>query len=164
MIKKFVKTVLCSICTRIVKKQCHSYGSITVNNFSSVNSNTILGNNVHFNGLHVSGNGRVIIGDNFHSGKGCKILTSFHNYEGTKIPYDETSISKDVVIGDNVWLGINVIILGGVTIQEGAIVQAGSVVTTDVPRCAIVGGHPAKPFKYRDIEHYNRLKNERKFF
>lgn len=55
------------------------------------------------------------------------------------------------------------IILGGVTLEEGAIVQAGSVVTKSVPKYAIVGGHPAQVFKYRDREHYDRLKAEGRF-
>ena len=35
-----------------------------------------------------------------------------------------------------------------------------SVVTGYIPFCAIAGGHPAKPFKYRNIEHYNKLEKE----
>lgn len=49
------------------------------------------------------------------------------------------------------------------TIGEGAIIQAGSVVCKDVPAYAIAGGHPAVPFKYRDIEHYKKLKSEGRF-
>jgi acetyltransferase-like isoleucine patch superfamily enzyme len=56
-----------------------------------------------------------------------------------------------------------VIVLGGVSIGEGAIIQAGSVVVKDIPKYAIAGGHPCKVFKYRDIEHYEKLKKERKF-
>ena len=58
------------------------------------------------------GTGKVTIGSYFHSGPGCQIITSFHNYEGGAIPYDETYVNKDVNIGDCVWLGNNVIILG----------------------------------------------------
>ena len=72
-------------------------------------------------------------------------------------------ISKDVVIEENVWLGNRVIILPGVTVGEGAIIQAGSVVVKDIPKYAIAGGHPAKVFKYRDIDHYEKLKREGKF-
>ena len=79
------------------------------------------------------------------------------------IPYDESYVYKTVVIGDNVWLGNRVTIVGDVTIGEGVIVAAGSVVCKDVPDYAIVGGNPAKVIKYRDIEHYNRLKSECKF-
>ncbi|MCR4678871.1 MAG: acyltransferase [Lachnospiraceae bacterium] len=127
-------------------------------------SNTRIGNNCHFNGMKISGNGNVIIGDNFHSGKNIRILTTFHNFDkGTALPYDNTSYDRDVIIEDNVWLGEAVMILGGVTIGEGAVIQAGSVVCKDVPPLAIAGGHPAVPFKYRDEEHYYRLKNEGRF-
>ena len=69
----------------------------------------------------------------------------------------------NINIGDCVWLGNNVIILGGVTIGEGAIIQAGSVVCKDVPAYAVAGGHPATPLKYRDIEHYKKLKSEGRY-
>ena len=59
---------------------------------------------------------------------------------------------------------IAVLFWGGVTIGEGAIIQAGSVVVSDIPKYAIAGGHPAKVFKYRDIDHYERLKAEAKFY
>ena len=124
---------------------------------------TELGNNTNFNGLEINGTGRVVIGDNFHSGIDCLIITQNHNYEGTEIPYDSTYIVKDVIIEDNVWLGDRVIILGGAKIGEGAIIQAGSVVVKDIPPLAIAGGHPAVPFKYRDREHYEELKSEKRF-
>lgn len=130
---------------------------------SFVNSNTYLGEHVCFNGMSILGDGKVDIGNYFHSGPGCQIITSFHNYEGSKIPYDDTFIDKDVLIGDCVWLGNNVIILGGVKIGEGAIIQAGSVVCKDVPAYSIAGGHPALPFKTRNIEHYLLLKTEGRF-
>ncbi len=130
---------------------------------SFVTANTHLGNYVNFNGMSMTGQGKIVIGDYFHSGPGCQIITSFHNYEGDAIPYDLTFVHKDVIIGDCVWLGNNVIILGGVTIGEGAIIQAGSVVCKSIPPYAIAGGHPAVPFKYRDKEHYESLKREQKF-
>ena len=113
--------------------------------------------------MKIQGNGNVIIGDNFHSGIECMIITNIHNYDnGNAIPYN-TIISKDVIIEDNVWLGNRVTILPGVKIGEGAIIQAGSVVVKDVEKYAIAGGHPAKVFKYRDIDHYEKLKKEGKF-
>jgi chloramphenicol O-acetyltransferase type B len=92
------------------------------------------------------------------------MITQNHNFDhGTAIPYDSTYLYKNIAIEDNVWLGSRVIVLGGVTIEEGAIIQAGSVVVSDIPRCAIAGGHPARVFKYRDIEHYERLKSLGRF-
>ena len=46
------------------------------------------------------------------------------------------------------------------TIGEGAIIQAGSVVVNDIDKFAIAGGHPAKVFASRDVEHYLKLKSE----
>ncbi len=132
-----------------------------INNFCKFNRYTVVGNNVHFNGCKIYGNGKVYIGDNFHSAKNLKILTTFHNYNGNKIPYDETFITKDVKIDDNVWIGIDVIILGGVTIGEGAIIQAGSVVSKSIPPLSIAGGNPARVFSQRDENKYYLLKHNK---
>ena len=136
---------------------------LKVNNKSIVTPQTQLGNNVNFNGIHIQGSGKVTIGNNFHSGIETMIITSSHNYEGETIPYDKTVISKDVLIEDNVWIGNRVIILPGTHIKEGSIIQAGSVVVGTIEKCSIAGGHPAKTFSKRDIEHYEKLKKEKKF-
>lgn len=123
-----------------------------------------LGDNCNFNGMDIVGAGEVHFGDNFHSGVECMIITENHNYDkGTAIPYDCTNIQKKIIIEDNVWFGNRVLVVGDITIGEGAIVAAGAVVTKDVPRCAIVGGNPAKVIRYRDIEHYEELKKQGKF-
>jgi len=132
--------------------------------YTKLSSNTYLGKNCNFNGLIIKGQGKVIIGNNFHSGKEILIQTSYHDYNGEALPYGKKSVHKDVIIEDNVWIGTRTIILGGSIIKEGAIIQAGSVVVGEIPKYAIAGGHPAKPYKYRDIEHYERLKKEGKFF
>lgn len=133
--------------------------------YSRFTSNTHLGYNCNFNGLVIRGNGKVVIGDNFHSGKNCLIINTFHKYDfGDAIPYDsKISIDKNITIEDNVWIGDRVLILGGAIIGEGAIIQAGSVVVGKIPKFAIAGGNPAKVFKYRNIENYLKLKNDSKF-
>ena len=105
--------------------------------------------------MNISGNGKVVIGDNFHSGKDIRIITTYHNFDNGS----NTTYSRDVIIEDNVWIGESVMILGGVTIGEGVVVQAGSAVCKDIPPLAIAGGHPAIAFKYRDKKHYYELKN-----
>lgn len=158
-IKRYIFTKLALRRVKDVK------GPVFINGRSTFTKNTRLGSNVHFNGMKASGCGQLTIGDNFHSGEDCLIITQIHNYDhGESIPYDATYIGKDVVIEDNVWLGSRVIILGGVTIGEGAIIQAGSCVVNDIPKYAIAGGHPAKVFSQRNIEHYEKLKSEGKFF
>ena len=113
--------------------------------------------------MRIMGVGTVTIGDNFHSGAECVVIAEIHDYHGTALPYDAKRIPKDVHIGDNVWLGYRVMVLGGVTIGEGAIVQAGSVVVRSIPPLAIAGGDPAEVFASRDVEHYERVRLERKF-
>lgn len=151
--------------TSFVRTQASSAGTdLQVNGKSSVNERTVLGDNVNFNGMEVRGGGPVEIGDNFHSGPECRILTQNHNYDdGDAVPYDDTYVVDGVTIGDNVWFGIDVTVLPGVTIGEGAIVQASSTVVSDVPAGAIVGGHPAEIITYRDMDHYERLKDAGKF-
>ena len=149
-----------------VMRHCASFASPpNVNQPTSVSKTTYLGHNVNFNGMVIAGGGKVTIGDNFHSGVECRMISQFHRYDdGDAIPYDTKEyIFKDIMIEDNVWIGDRVIVLGGVTIGEGAIIQAGSVVVSDIPKYAIAGGHPAKVFKERDIEHYERLKKQGKF-
>ena len=128
-----------------------------------VTRNVAVGEFVWFNGLRVSGRGRVVFGDNVHCGRNLRIICSNHNHHGELLPYDRVDIARDVRIESNTWLGDDVLVLGGVTIGEGAIVQAGSVVSRDIPSLAIAGGNPAVPFRRRDAEHYERLKREQKF-
>jgi len=159
-----IKKLKRALYTSIVKRMVGKYDEpLYVNAFSRVTKKTTLGKNVNFNGMSIQGEGEVEIGDNFHSGQSCVMITQNHNYEGEKIPYDHTYVCKKTIIENNVWLGHRVIILPGISIGEGAIIQAGAVVTKDVPYCAIVGGNPAQVFKYRDKEHYEKLKQEEKF-
>lgn len=151
--------------TWIIRNTANCCGdNLTVNYKSFVTSNTLLGNNVNFNGMRIKGTGRVTIGDNFHSGQGCKMITNNHDYDNdTYIPYGYNEIIKEIYIEDNVWLGDDVLILGGVTIGEGAIIQAGSCVVWNIPAGAIAGGRPANVFGYRNMEHYNDLKEKKRF-
>lgn len=163
--RKLINKILSFVFTFIVHVKCKQSGvKLNVNGFSIVSKKTILGSNVNFNGMKISGGGNVRIGDNFHSGKECLMISQNHNFnKGSKIPYDNTYILKNIVIEDNVWLGDRVIVLGGVRIGEGAIIQAGSVVVKDIPKYAIAGGHPAVVFAKRDIDHYKILKQKRAF-
>ncbi len=156
--RKFIRKIREKMVLLTVKSH---KGHVFIGGVTKLSRNTILNKNPNFNGMIIKGSGIVTIGDNFHSGEGCLIITSFHNYDkGLSIPYDNTVITKNVHIGDNVWFGDRVILLGGIKIGEGAIIQAGAVVVHDVPDLAIVGGNPAKVFKYRNREHYYNLKQK----
>ncbi len=132
--------------------------------YSCVNKYTTIGDYSHFNGMFINGGGNVHIGSYFHSGSECMIIARNHDYDnGTHIPYGMEYIEKDVIIDDFVWFGRRVTVLPGTHIGEGAIIQAGAVVHGEIPPYAIAGGNPAKVFKYRDIEHFKKLKEEKKF-
>lgn len=143
-----VRKVESHICTFIFKRMINSWGiGLGVNSLS-----------------FSSRNAKVDVGNYFHSGTNFKIMLGSHDFDtGDMIPYGLAHTTKHVVIGDNVWIAQDVTISGNVTIGDGAIVSIGSVVVKDVPRCAIVGGNPAKVIKYRDIEHYEELVAEEKF-
>lgn len=136
----------------------------------SENVDLILGKHCCFNGMHIQNDGiakgvaraTVRIGSHFHSGKGCVIRTSDHDFtRGYPMVHGYASGYKaaDVIIGEYVWLGNEVLIMKGVTIGEGAVIQARSVVVSDIPPLAIAGGHPCRVFKYRDRDEYEFFKN-----
>lgn len=58
-----------------------------------------------------------------------------------------TSLSKPIVIEDNVWLGYNVTVWKGVTIGKNSIIGANSLVTKDIPANVIAAGNPCRVIK-----------------
>ncbi|HTU27229.1 MAG TPA: acyltransferase, partial [Pirellulales bacterium] len=123
-------------------------------------ANIELGDDVNINsGLVVQGSGHLRVGNHVHMGNDILILTTNHKIEGVPcLPYGHERISKDVVIGDAVWICDRVTITPGVSVGEGAVLSAGAVVNRDVPPLAIVGGSPAQVIRYRDEAEYQRLK------
>ncbi len=118
----------------------------------------ILGNNVHIgNGAFIKSDGGVTIGDHVHISRNVTIYTTNHDYEGTRLPYDENSVEKPVVIEKNVWIGMNVNITPGVTIGEGSIIAMGTTVSKNVPKYSIVGNAPQRLIKQRNLQHYQQL-------
>ncbi|MDQ0031445.1 acyltransferase [Arthrobacter bambusae] len=62
------------------------------------------------------------------------------------------ALSKQTLVGSDVWIGYGAVILSGVTIGDSAIIAAGSVVTRDVAPNTVVAGSPATFRKYRFSE------------
>ncbi len=165
VIKKLAFYILRKVATWHAKSKCASHGrGLKVNYPCFFTTKTFIGVDCHFNGMNVVGTGSLHIGNHFHSGSGILILTANHNYRSeTHLPYDEIDIERPVKIGACVWMGSKVIILPGTEIGDGAIIQAGSVVHGKIPRCAIVGGNPAKILKYRNEKIFNRLEKQEKY-
>lgn len=112
-----------------------------------------------------SGSGQLTIGDNTAIGPHVYVYTSNHNFDEPQfVPFDAKLDNRPVVIGSHVWVGGNVVIVPGVTVHEGAVIAAGSVVTTDVPRCAVVAGNPARVIRTRNVERFDKLVAEGKWY
>ena len=163
-IKRYTLRLIRFIYRKLVERRLARYGSVKVNGPCNIPRGLVsVGVNVNFNGMHIKGLGKVVIGDHFHSGEQCKIFTSSHNWEGEQLPYDSTHIIKDVSIGDYVWLGYNVLLLPGTSLGDGVIVQAGSVVHGTIAERALIGGNPARALICRDSKKYKQLVLDKKF-
>ncbi len=81
-------------------------------------------------------------------GSDCAISWNFQvmdsDFHKSSITDEET---KEVIIGDRVWIGANVTVMKGVKIGSGSIIAAGSVVNKDVPEGTLAGGVPARLIK-----------------
>ena len=120
--------------------------------------NIHLGSNIHINeNAFFRGEGGLFIGDNTHISRNLIIYTVNHQYQGTRLPYDEQKVLKPVHVGANVWIGMNVLIVPGVSIGDGAIIGMGTIVSQDVPALAIIGSAAQRILKTRDEAHYNHL-------
>lgn len=86
------------------------------------------------NNVSINVRKKIIIGDNCLFGENICIYDHNHNYHQCDIDIREQGFSsKEVKIGNNVWVGSGSIILSGVEIGDGSIIAAGSIVTKNVP-------------------------------
>jgi maltose O-acetyltransferase len=111
-----------------------------------VDKNSFIGHDC----LFIGGVSKVIIGQNCDISSRVSFVTGSHVI-GQHDRRAGSGISKDIIIGDGVWIGYGSTILGGVNVGNGSIIAAGSVVTCDVPSNCLFGGVPAKFIKYLDI-------------
>lgn len=163
--KRLVFRILRILSTAYARRKVARYGVGFTVNYPCLFSNvTEIGNYCHFNGMKVRGIGRLTIGDYFHSGDEVLVLTQNHNYRNPEmLPYDHADIGRDVKIGNYVWIGSRVTILPGTELGDGCVVQAGAVVSGRFPANAVIGGNPAKIFRYRDAEVVDRLVAQGRF-
>lgn len=143
------------------KVDSNSIGLIqpTIFNVVRPNSKITIGNNVGISGSTICAIESISIGDNVLVGSGCVIVDSdLHPIKwedrlatpsaGQTVDFQtDKTISKPVVIGNNVFIGARSIILKGVTIGDGSIIGAGSVVANSIPSNVIACGNPAKVIK-----------------
>lgn len=130
------------------------WGPVTITGHAQIE----LGCNAHIGGgAFIRGEGGLVIGDNTHISRNLVLYTLNHQYEGSRLPYDDTHVEKSVQIGRNVWVGMNVCIAPGTVIGEGAIIGMGAVVAGTVPPHAIVASQRWRVIGERDATRYLEL-------
>lgn len=112
----------------------------------------VVGDNNHINNnfVVIAEHGKVEIGSDCLIGVGVSIFNSDFHPIRIADRHKVTQRSRDVRIGDNVFIGNDVTILKGVTIGDNAVIANGSVVREDVLPNTIVMGNPAKFYKKID--------------
>ena len=104
--------------------------------------NIFIGDNCSFNeGVILSANGKIIIGDNVTISSYTLLHTGFLDLDIFPI---KQHIYKDIVIGNNVWIASGCIISGGVKIEDNVVIGANSVVLSDLEGGYFYAGSPAR--------------------
>lgn len=90
--------------------------------------------------MHLTCASKITIGTN------CAIAKEviIRDFDAHTIEREGYEASKEIMIGNHVWISNRAIILKGVTIGDGAIIAAGAVVAKNVPANTLVAGVPAK--------------------
>lgn len=90
--------------------------------------------------------GKVHIGDDVAIGPGTKLFSySNHFKKGSKVT--DIRITRNIEIGNNVFIGANCSILPGTAIHDNVIIGAGSVVKGELKSNAIYAGVPCRLLK-----------------
>ena len=79
-----------------------------------------------------------------HNYKSVSTYPKFNNPAGLNLKN-----SRQVIVGNDVWIGYGATIMSGVKIGNGAVIGAGAVVAKNIPPYAIAVGNPARVVKYR---------------
>lgn len=109
-----------------------------------------IGNDVFFNdNVSLNCQNSIIIGDNVAIGHNVLIIDHDHDYKNNM----KNFISKEIRIGNNVWIGANVTILKGVTIGNNVVIGANTIITNNINDNFMVVEN--KNFKIKKINRLN---------
>ena len=133
-----------------IGKNC-SFNNFTIR--SDGNRNKIkIGNNVTWGGgvLNAIDHTQIKVGSECMFSYGIDIMSSDGHpifLEGKKIRYNK---SKNIEIGEHVWIGMKSQILKGVTIPDNCVIGASSLVNKPFhEENCIIGGHPAEIIRHK---------------
>jgi len=94
---------------------------------------------------------RVSIGEQCVIADRAMFIDFDHNVSDVETPVRLQGIySRDVEVGNNVWIGYGAQILRGIRIGDNAVIGSGSVVTRDIPANAVAAGVPARVIRMRE--------------
>lgn len=117
--------------------------------FESINGKIVIGNHTFFNRFcNIVSREKIVIGDNCIFGNNVSIYDHNHVFENTNKPIRDSGFSsKEIVIGNDVWVSSNCFITAGVKIGNHVVIGANSVVTHDLVSNGVYCGNPAKLIK-----------------
>ncbi len=126
-------------------------------------SNITIGNNFYANfDCIMLDTANIKIGDNVFFGPKVNVYTACHPIYAP-VRNELMEYSKEVTIGDDVWIGGNVTINPGVHIGSNVVIGSGSVVTTDIPDGVVAAGNPCRIIRRiseEDREYWEEKKAE----
>lgn len=146
------------------KKNC-----IIDDNVKILNSNVVLGNNVHiYANVVIWGDGKVEIGDGTKIGfntiiyasknagvyighntaiaANCYIIDANHSLSADRMINPNDS-SEKIIIGSDVWIGANCVCAKGASLGNESVLGANSFLNKCIPEKKLVAGSPAKIIK-----------------
>lgn len=104
--------------------------------YLNVEGNCEIGNNCFFNrNLSITCLDSIKIGDYVQMGNNIVIVDHDHDFRSGEVG---KYISKQIVIGNHVWIGANSVLLQGTSIGDNSVIGAGSVVRGVVPANSIL--------------------------
>ncbi len=110
--------------------------------YSGFGRNLRVGENVFINSCCLfMDRGGITIGDGAFIGPNVQLITTGHVPDPAG---RRATVSRPIVLGNNVWIGAGAIVLPGVTVGDNSVIGAGAVVTRDVPANAVAVGNPAR--------------------
>jgi len=150
----------------ILNDRCVIFGTISSFNRGKIEfaenvqigPKTIVGavNSIKIGKGTVISNNVMIIDNNNHPINPEDRIQMQNSPVGSDLRKWKNSVSKPIVIGENVWIGQFARINKGVTVGNNSIIGANSVVTKNVPENAIAAGNPARIVK-ENIQNEPRL-------
>lgn len=142
-----------SVRIKINKGNVLSFGSnVYVDDYCSfecIEGNVYVGDNTFFNTNNkIVSLKKISIGSNCLFGPNVGIFDHDHRFDISDIPIISQGYNtKEINIGNNIWIGSNCTITRGVKISDKVVVAANSVVTKDITTKGVYGGLPAKFIK-----------------